>query len=230
MPTLTCEPILFHDFLPAANGRKIHGLDTDQVKAALVTTVPSMQSATVLADVTQVVSGNGYTTDGVVCTVVPPTHTGGIYRLVITNIPGWTGSGSGFSHIGVVFFNNTATSKNLIAAAFQSTAGQLAVTNVAQSGTTATITALGHGFSAGDTVVHDRIPFARLNGTFTVSTPTTNTYQITAPVSATITSQAVTSGKVIRPEQVTTASGAPYTITANPTTGILAVAPTGVTV
>ena len=228
MPTLACDPILFHDFLPKAVGGGIHALDSNTVKAALVTVVPTMQDNTVLADLTQVSAGGGYSSGGVTCTVTAPTHVGGIYRLVVTSVPTWTGTGSGFNHRGLVFYNDTATNKNLIAAVFQSAAGQQTITNVGQSGTTATLTCNGHGFSNGDVVVIDRAPFPRLNGTFTVAGVTTNTFQITAPVSQTIASQAVTSGKVIRPEQVTTGAGATYTATPDSTNGVFAIAPRGV--
>lgn len=228
MPTLACDPILFHDYHAAANGRGIHSLDTHTVKAALVTVVPVMQSNTVLADLTQVSAGGGYSSGGVTCTVTPPAYVGGVYRLVVTAIPIWTGSGAGFSHRGLVFYNDSATNKNLIAAVFQSAAGQQSITNVSQSGTTATLTCAAHGFSNGDTVVINRLPFSRLNGTFTVAGAAANTFQITSPVSQTISSQPVTSGKVIRPEQVTTGAGATYTATPDTTNGIFAIAERGV--
>ncbi len=221
------DPVFFHDFLPKAVGGGIHALDTATIKAAVVTAVPLLQTAAVLADLTQP-SGNGYTAGGVTCAVTPPTHVGGIYRLMVTGIPNFTATGAGYSGLGIAFYNNTATSKNLIAAVFQSAAGALAITNVAQSGTTATITAAGHGFANGNTVVHDGLPFARLNGTLTVAGVTTNTYQVTSPISETIASQAVTTGKVIRPESFSVTPSAPFPISPNTASGLLAVAPFGV--
>lgn len=226
--TVSCDLILFHDFLPKAIGSGIHALDSNVVKMALVTTVPILQTDDTLSDLTQVANGNGYTTGGVACTVTPPTHLGGIYRWVVTSIPTITASGAGFSHKGVVFYNDTATNKNLIGASFSSGPGLRAITNVAQSGTAATLTLAGHGWANGDVVVHDALPFPRLNGTFTISNVTTNTYQITAPASATITSQAVTSGRAIRPDNVTTGSGVTYTVTAPTPDGLLAIGPRGV--
>ena len=229
MPTVNSEPVTFHDYYPAANGRGVHALDTQTVRAVLTSTVPAIQSDTVLTNLTQVANGNGYTTDGVTCTITPPTHAGGIWRLVPTAIPQWTASGAGFSFRSLVLVNWSATNKNLILAVFQSAQGFLTVTNVAQSGTTATITAAGHGWANGDTVVLDAIPFSRLNGTFAISGVTTNTFNITAPVSATITSQAVASGRVIRPALVTLAANETYQAAADPVAGALAVGPRGVT-
>jgi hypothetical protein len=224
---VTSEPVLFHDFLPAAIGRKVHGLDSDEVRIVLCSTVPVMQTDTLLAGLAQVANGNGYTTNGVTVAVTPPTHLGGVYRLAQANVPTWTASGSGLSFRALVYLNWTATNKNLIQAAFESSQGFLAITNVAQTGTTATLTAAGHGWSNGDTVVSDALQFPRLNGTFTVSGVTTNTVNITAPVSATIASQAVTTGRVIRPSLITRATGETYAVSAG-ASGALAVGPFGV--
>lgn len=194
---------------------------------ALVTAVPPMQSAALLTDLAQVPTGNGYPAGGVAVTVTQPAQTGGIYRLVISSIPVITGSGAGFTHIGAVFYNNTTTNKNLICAVFQSGNGQIPITNVSQTGTTATLTAIGHQFNNGDTVVIDGVPFPRLNGTFTVSGVTANTFNITAPISATIASQASTGGLVIKPELVNTAAGLTYSVTPDQANGILVIAPKG---
>jgi len=226
VPAVTTEPVLFHDFFPAAIGRKVHGLDTgDEVRLVLASTVPLVQSNTILADLTQLTTGGGYTAGGATVTVIPPTYTGGVYRLAQSNVPSWTATGAGLSFRAAVYLNWTATNKNLIAAAFEGTFRT--ITNVAQSGTTATLTAAGHGYSNGDIVVIDAVPFGRLNGTFTVSGVATDTFQITAPVSATITSQAVATGRVVRPSVITRAAGETYSVAAGPG-GVIAVGPYGV--
>lgn len=222
-----CRPILFHDFLPAAAGRGVHALDSHSVRMALVTAVPSMQTAALLTDVAQVATGNGYPAGGVQVTVTQPTQVGGIFRFVVGAIPVITGTGAGFTHIGAVFYNNTAAGKNLICAVYQSGNGQMPITNVAQSGLVATLTAVNHQFSNGDTVVIDGVPFSRLNGTFTVSGVTANTFNINSPVSASIASQASTGGLVIKPETVNTGTGLTYTVTTDQANGLLVVAPKG---
>lgn len=186
-----------------------------------------MQSATLLTDLAQVAAGNGYPAGGVSVTVTQPSQTGGIYRFVVSAIPVITGTSAGFTHIGAVFYNNTAAGKNIICAVFQSGNGQMPITNVAQSSATATLTVANHQFNNGDTVVIDGVSFSRLNGTFTVSGVTQNTFNIAVPVSATIASQASTGGLVIRPEIVNTAAGLTYTVTADQANGFIVVAPKG---
>lgn len=228
MTTLACDPILFHNFLPQAIGAGIHSLGYQTIRAALVTTVPVMQTNLFLSSLTQVADGNGYSAGGVTCVVEQPDTTGGIYRLIISEIPTWFGEGVGFDHIGLVFYNDSSTSKNLIAAVFEAGAGQQSVTNVSQTGNTATLTVAGHGYANDDIVVIDGMPPPALNGTFVIANTTTNTFDITSMVSETITSQDVPLGRVIRPETVTVDPGDSYIVTPDPINGVFAVGPMGV--
>ena len=45
-------------------GRGVHDLDTDTLKVALTNTAPDPATDAVLADITQIANGNGYTTGG----------------------------------------------------------------------------------------------------------------------------------------------------------------------
>lgn len=228
MSTVSTEPVVFHDYYPAANGRGLHALDTHQVRAILTSSVPVMQSNAVLANLSEVATGGGYTAGGVVCTVTPPaSYPGGVYRLAITNIPQWTASGSGFSFYSLVLVNWTATAKNLIEATFESTQGYVPITNVSQSGTTATLTIAGHGWSNGNTIVTDAVKFPQMNGTFTISGVTTDTVSITVATSATIASTALTLARAIRPGLNTLTAGQTYQASAG-SGGALAIGPYGV--
>jgi hypothetical protein len=208
MSITTPDLILFHKFLPAAIGRRVHGLDVDRIKACLLASVPAMQTAAVLADLTQPATGNGYTSGGVICAVSPlAEYIGGEYSFRVTYVPPFSATGTGYSVIGICLYNDTAPSKNLIGAALLSTAGQVAITNAAQTGTTATLTKTAHGLANGDVVIIDRLPFPWMNGTRTVANVTTDTFDITASLSETVASQAVTSGKLLKPQAVTLAPG-----------------------
>lgn len=225
----TCGFITFHAFIPAALSRGIHALGTHTIKAALTTNVPLMQTHSILSDVTQVANGNGYTTGGVVVSVTEPqAWVGGTYRFNPSFIPTIAATGSGFSFKSVLFYNQTSIAKNLIGCLFSSSAGQVAITNVAQSGTTATLTIAAHGLAVSDVVVVDELPFPGMNGTFTIAAVTTNTISYQASNTATITSQAVTTGKLIRPETVTIGAGGVYNVAFDSAQGAFTVTRKGV--
>lgn len=211
------ELVLFHKFLPTAVGRGVHALDSHRIKACLLADVPSMQAAALLSDLTQPPAGNGYVTNGLICAVNPlPEYIGGEYSLRITYVPSFDVTGTGYTIKGLAFFNDTAPSKNLIGATFLSDAGNLPITNVAQTETTATLTSAGHGLTNGSVIVIDRLPFAWMNGTRTVANATTDTFDIAVSISETVTSQAVSSGKLIKPQAVALAPGAGYTASFGP--------------
>jgi len=66
-------------------------LGTDTLKLALSNTAPSATN-TVLADITQITAGNGYTAGGASVTVTSSSQTSGTYSLVIGNVT-FTASG-----------------------------------------------------------------------------------------------------------------------------------------
>lgn len=213
MTLQTCELILFHKFLPAAIGRGIHSLDTHRIKACLLADTPLMQSAAVLADLSQPSAGNGYVTGGVICGVSPLSeYVGGEYSFRLSYVPSFTSSGTGYSFRGVAIYNDSAASKNVIGAGFLSTAGQVAITSVEQTGQTATITKTSHGLANGDIVVIDRLPYAWMNGTRTVGNVTANKFDITSLPTHEIAHHSVASGKLVKPAPITLAPGGTYTV------------------
>jgi hypothetical protein len=218
MNTSTPELILFHKFLPTTIGRGVHALDVHRIKACMLASVPSMQSAALLSDLTQPPAGNGYVSGGVVCAVSPLSeYVGGEYSWRITFVPSFPTTSTGYSAVGIAFYNDTAPSKNLIAAGFFSPIGPVAITNVSQTGTTATITKAAHGLANGNVVVLDRLPFPWMNGTRTVANVTTDTFDVTVSISETVAGQAVTSGKLIKPETATvTGDDGSYTASFGP--------------
>lgn len=83
---------------------------TDAWKLILVTTVtPPTSASTNKASVSEVSTGNGYTTGGVALTVSTHTQSAGTYSLVFTTPanPTWTASGAGFSFQYVCLWNST---------------------------------------------------------------------------------------------------------------------------
>ena len=106
--------VKFHSFVEALAEKK-HTLGADTIKAALTNTAPTASTNTVLADITQISSGGGYTTGGNTCSVSTSAQTSGVYKLVLSSPTAWTASGGGFGPFRyVVFYNDTATSDELI--------------------------------------------------------------------------------------------------------------------
>lgn len=232
MTTITrnCGFIPFHAFAPAAFSRGVHALGVDSIRAALGIGVPLIQSYTSITDVAQVADGNGYTTGGVSVSVTEPTTwQGGIYRFTPSFVPTFSASGSGFSFKSIVFYNDTAINKDLIGCMFSSAAGQVAITNVEQSGTTATLTVPGHGLADSDVVVITELPQSWISGTFVVGNITTNTFTVTALKTATVAPVAVTTGKLIRPETVALGAGGVYNVAFDPALGAFTATLRGVT-
>lgn len=106
--------VKFHSFVEALAEKK-HNLGSDTIKAALTNSAPSASSNTVLADITQISSGGGYTTGGNACAVSTSAQTSGVYKLVLSSPTAWTASGGGFGPFRyVVFYNDTASNDELI--------------------------------------------------------------------------------------------------------------------
>jgi hypothetical protein len=96
----------------------------------LATEVPSQSLDALKADVTEVTTGNGYTTGGIALTGVTWTETGGVATFACANDPSWTASGAGIANItSAVLFNDSQATplKPLVAAwAYGSTIALLA--------------------------------------------------------------------------------------------------------
>ena len=90
----------------------VHQLQTGTthvLKVALSNTAPSSANA-VLADITQVANGNGYTTGGVSVGTITGAQTSGTFKLTGGTDPVWTASGDGFTARYAVIYNDTPTS------------------------------------------------------------------------------------------------------------------------
>lgn len=92
---------------------KVHNLGSDTLKVVLTNSAPAATN-TVLANITQIANGNGYTTGGATTAQVSSAHTTGTYKLVLTDTT-WTASGGSIGPFQyVVLYNDTATNDELI--------------------------------------------------------------------------------------------------------------------
>lgn len=90
----------------------VHQLQTGTthvLKVALTNTAP-LATDSVLANITQVANGNGYTTDGISVGTITGSQTSGTFKLVGGTDPVWTASGAGFTARYAILFNSTPTS------------------------------------------------------------------------------------------------------------------------
>lgn len=101
----------FNSFVEAL-AEKVHNLGSDTLKVALTNSAPSA-SNTVLADITQISNGNGYTTGGTAATTSSSSQTSGTYKLVLADVV-FTASGSMGPFRYAVLYNDTAASDELI--------------------------------------------------------------------------------------------------------------------
>lgn len=91
-----------------------HNLGSDSLKIVLSLTAP-LATAQTLSDITQIASGNGYTSGGNRAIAETSDQTDGIYKLTLNNPNPWiavTGSMASFRY--AVMYNATATAKDLI--------------------------------------------------------------------------------------------------------------------
>jgi hypothetical protein len=104
--------VLFDEFgLTIGNGTQ--DLDTHTFRAVLSNVAPDQAANTVLADITQIAAGNGYTTGGVTLTSVTYAETGagsGIWQFSCADFS-WTATGGAIATFRyVVIYNDTPTS------------------------------------------------------------------------------------------------------------------------
>lgn len=101
----------FHQFVAdVASG--VHQLQTGTshvLKIVLTNTAPTASNA-VLADITQVANGNGYTTGGISVGTITGAQSSGTFKLTGGTDPVWTASGAGFTARYAVLYNDTPTS------------------------------------------------------------------------------------------------------------------------
>jgi hypothetical protein len=90
----------------------VHQLQTGTthvLKVALTNTAPTSAN-TVLANITEVANGNGYTTGGISVGTITGAQTSGTFKLTGGTDPVWTASGAGFTARYAVLYNDTPTS------------------------------------------------------------------------------------------------------------------------
>lgn len=107
---------LFDEFIFSLGGSDID-LDSNTFKAVLSNTAPNAQDNTVLADITQIANGNGYTTGGVTLTSVTWLETGagtGIWQWTSADFS-WTASGGSIGPFQyIVIYDDTSASDKLV--------------------------------------------------------------------------------------------------------------------
>lgn len=101
----------FNSFTEAVS-EKVHNLGSDTLKVVLTNSAPSA-SNTVLANITQIANGNGYTTGGTTATTSTSAQTAGVYKLVIGDVV-FTATGAMGPFRYAVLYNDTATNDELI--------------------------------------------------------------------------------------------------------------------
>jgi hypothetical protein len=91
---------------------KVHNLGADTLKVALTNTAP-VATNTVLANITQVANGNGYTTGGTAASITSSAQSSGTYKLVLGDVV-FTATGAVGPFRYAVLYNDTATNDELI--------------------------------------------------------------------------------------------------------------------
>lgn len=88
---------------------KVHNLASDTLKVVLCNTAP-VATNSILANLTQISNGNGYTTGGATTAQSSSAHTTGTYKLVIGDVS-WTASGGTIGPFRYAdLYNDTPTS------------------------------------------------------------------------------------------------------------------------
>ena len=88
---------------------KVHNLGSDSLKLMLTNSAP-VATNSVLADLTEISAGNGYTAGGNAITISSSSQTSGTYKLVLADST-WTASGGSIGPFRyVVLYNDTPTS------------------------------------------------------------------------------------------------------------------------
>jgi hypothetical protein len=88
---------------------KVHNLGADTLKVALTNTTP-VNTNTILADITQIANGNGYTTGGTQTVISSSAQTSGTYKLVLADVVFTAAGGSMGPFQWSVLYNDTPTS------------------------------------------------------------------------------------------------------------------------
>jgi len=102
----------FNSFVEALAEKK-HNLGSDTLKVMLTDTAPSA-SNTQKSDLTELTPGNGYVAGGLTVTITSSAQTSGTYKLVGSDVTFTAAGGSLGPFRYIVFYNDTATNKELI--------------------------------------------------------------------------------------------------------------------
>lgn len=102
----------FNSFTEAL-AEKVHNLGSDTLKVALTNTAPAAAN-TVLADITQISAGFGYTSGGTAATISSSAQTAGTYKLTLADVVFTASGGSMGPFQYAVLYNDTATNDELI--------------------------------------------------------------------------------------------------------------------
>ena len=102
----------FNSFVQAV-GTKVHNLNAADVLKVILSNAAPVATNTVLANITQIANGNGYTTNGTT-TAATYTNSSGTSKLVCADVvfTSVTGNMGPFRY--VVLYNSTATNGELI--------------------------------------------------------------------------------------------------------------------
>lgn len=89
--------------------KKVHNLNSDTLKVMLTDTAPSAAN-TVLANITEITPGNGYSAGGSAATFVSGAQSSGTYKLVLNDVTFTASGGSIGPFRYAVLYNDTPTS------------------------------------------------------------------------------------------------------------------------
>jgi hypothetical protein len=97
--------------------KKVHNLDSDALKIALTNAPPNVSTHKVLADITEIAAGNGYSAGGAAAAFVSGAQASGTFKLVLSNAVITAAGGSVGPFRYAVLYNSTPGSplKPLIA-------------------------------------------------------------------------------------------------------------------
>lgn len=88
---------------------KVHDLNSDTLKVMLTNTAP-VAGNSVMADLTEITAGNGYTAGGSAATFVSGAQSSGTYKLVLNDVTFTASGGSIGPFRYAVLYNDTPTS------------------------------------------------------------------------------------------------------------------------
>jgi hypothetical protein len=89
---------------------KVHNLGSDTLKVILTNSAPSASLDAVLADLTEIAAGNGYTAGGNAAALTSSGQTNGTYMLVVGDVDFVASGGSIGPFRYAVIYNDTPTS------------------------------------------------------------------------------------------------------------------------